>query len=259
MKPNLDIEDRLRPHLGAQRVPPPSDLEHRVLRRLRAADAPTKPGLLRQLVLAAALVAFVALVSFGVVRLRGLTGQPSHHGPTPSASATVSPSPAPSALSSPRPATAAEFAAMVAAGNPGAERDLAIADCGTSSPGPGRDCFQALNAADAIVGTNAGYFHAARFGTGCWVYVYTDGAGWHYVDVRCAQAPGQLPRLDTDDLVHVSGCANVRSQPGLQAPIVRCLANGTAVHVSSGPVYTDGKLWWLLQGQGWMAHESLIG
>ena len=148
---------------------------------------------------------------------------------------------------------------MVAVGKLAAARQLGITDCGSSSPGAGHDCFMALGASDAMVGTDAGYFHGARFGSGCWVYLYEDGAGWHFVDVQCAQAPGSLPRIGMDDLVKVSGCANVRSDPGLQGRVVACLANGATVHVVGGPVYRDGKLWWLLQGQGWMVHDSLVG
>ena len=80
------------------------------------------------------------------------------------------------------------------------------------------------------------------------------GAAW-----AAPQAPGSLPRVGMDDIVNVSGCANVRAQPGLQTQIVACLPNRTTVHVIGGPVFRDGKLWWLLQGQGWMVHDSLVG
>src|SRR5205823_1082479 len=89
-------------------------------------------------------------------------------------------------------------------------------DCGSASPGPGHDCFAAFGASDAIVGTDAGYFHGSRFGSGCWVYLDHDAGGWHYVDVRCAQAPGSLPRIGMDDTVNVSGCANVRRFPDVE-------------------------------------------
>src|SRR5438067_4144772 len=251
MKANPEIEERLRAHLAADR-------ESGVLRRL--AETPVRrkgAGMVRQLLLAAALIVFAAGLAFGVARLRAVTPGPVQTSPTPtpSASATATPSP----INSPRPATATEYADMVAVGKPAAARQLGITDCGSSSPGAGHDCFMALGASDAMVGTDAGYFHGARFGSGCWVYLYEDGSGWHFVDVQCAQAPGSLPRIEMDDLVKVSGCANVRSEPGLQARIVACLPNGTTVHVVGGPVYRDGKLWWLLQGQGWVVHDSLVG
>jgi len=260
MNASPDIETRLRAHLAAERetIKPPADLEARVLRRLKEPGAtPAGSGLVRQLLLAAALVLFAAGLAFGVARLRAIA--PAPIGPSPSVHATTTPSATASPISSPRPPTATEYAAMVAVGTPGAERQLGIADCGSSSPGPGHDCFMAFGATDAIVGTEAGYFHGSRFGSGCWVYLDHDAGGWHFVDVRCAQAPGSLPRIGMDDVVKVSGCANVRAQPGLQAPVVRCLPNGTTVHVVGGPAFRDGKLWWLLQGQGWMVHDSLVG
>jgi hypothetical protein len=109
-----------------------------------------------------------------------------------------------------------------------------------------------------VVGSNAGYFHGNRFGSGCWVYVYQDATGWHFLDVACGQAVGSLPTLNTDDLVYASGCGNVRAEPSLQAQVVRCLPSGTNVHLGNGLVYADGKLWWLVQNQGWMAHELLV-
>jgi hypothetical protein len=147
---------------------------------------------------------------------------------------------------------------MVAAGKPGAEQRLGITDCGASSPGPGHDCFMALPASDAIVGSQAGYFHGARFGAGCWVYLFEDGSGWHFSDVQCGQAPGTLPRIGLDDTVNVSGCANLRAQPSLTAPILTCVPNGTTVRLVGGPAYRDGHLWWMAQQGGWMVHESLV-
>jgi hypothetical protein len=261
---NLDIEDRLRAHLAMEReaIRTPANLELRVLRRLEEAPSRhSEPGPVRQLLLAAALVVFAAGLAFGIARLRSISGpiQPSPTA-TPTVSATINPSatPAATAITSPRPATTNEYDGMVAAGKPGAEQQLGIPDCGSTSPGPGHDCFMALGASDAIVGTDAGYFHGSRFGAGCWVYLYEDGAGWHYVDVRCAQAPGTHPRVDVDDVVNVSGCANVRADPGLQGRVVACLPNGTTVRVSGGPVYRDGKLWWYLRDRGWMVHDSLV-
>ena len=257
MNASPDIETRLRDYLAAERetIRPPADLEARVLRRLQESDATwTGTGVARSLLLAAALVLFAAGLAFGVARLRAIPGPIR---PNPTVTATVTPTASP--IASPRPATSTEYADMVTAGNPGAERQLGIADCGSSSPGPGHDCFMAFGATDAIVGTEAGYFHGSRFGSGCWVYLDHDAGGWHYVDVRCAQAPRSLPRIGMDATVNVSGCANVRAQPGLQTQIVACLPNGTSVHISNGPVFRDGKLWWFLQGQGWMVHESLVG
>jgi hypothetical protein len=261
MNARPDIEERLRAQLAAERaaIHPPADIEARILRRLQ--QAPTvqrEPGVIRQLVLAAALVIFAAGLAFGIWRLRSAPPGPIGPSPSPSATATASASATASPIASPRPATAAEYDGMVAVGKPAAEQQLGIADCGSTSPGPGHDCFTALPASDAIVGTDAGYFHGARFGSGCWVYLYQHAGGWHFVDVRCAQAPGSLPRVAMDDMVHVTGCANVRAEPSLQAPVVACLPNNATVHITGGPAYRDGKLWWYLEGRGWMVHDSLV-
>ena len=57
-----------------------------------------------------------------------------------------------------------------------------------------------------------------------------------------------------------SGCVNVRETAGLSGRIVSCIGKGTAtiVKVDGGPNYVDQKLWWHLEGLGWMAHEFLI-
>src|SRR2546423_2376997 len=217
MKAYPDIEERLRTHLAEERdaIRPPADLDSRILQYLEA-SAPVQqgPGFVRQLLLAAALVVFAAGLAFGFARIRELTRGPIGPSPTPTptVSATGSPTPSatatPSPIASPRAATTAEYNDMVAAGKPAAEQQLRIPDCGSTSPGPGHDCFQALGPSDSWVGTNAGYFHGARFGSGCWVFLYRDSGGWHFVDVACGQGVGSLPRLNQDDVVFVTGCAN---------------------------------------------------
>jgi hypothetical protein len=259
MRAYQDIESRLRAHMAAERsaMPVPPDLESRVMHRLeRGQTAQARVGVGRQILIAAALVVFALGLAFGISRLRGVSPAPGGTSPTAPISSSSSPTPVP--ITSPRPATAGEYADMVRAGKPGAEQSLGIPDCGSSQPGPGHDCFTALPAADAIVGTRAGYFHGSRFGSGCWVYLFEDENGWHFVDVRCGQAPGTLPRINQDDTVSVSGCANVRAEPSLQSTVLSCVPSGTNVHVVGGPVYRDGKLWWQLQGKGWMVHDSLV-
>ena len=148
---------------------------------------------------------------------------------------------------------------MIAAGKPAAERDLQAVDAKTCSGS--QACFQVGNPSRAMVGTSAGTFYgqlggaSGGGGAGCFVFLYQDVAGWHYVNVRCAQATGSIP--GPQDLVKVSGCANVRDAPGLSSHVVACLTNGTIVDVDSAPVYLDGHIWWHLNGRGWMAHEFL--
>lgn len=131
---------------------------------------------------------------------------------------------------------------MIAAGKPAAQRDLAG--------------FQVGNPSRSMVGTNAGTFYGTVTGTGCWVFLYQDATGWHYVNARCAQASGYIP--GPQDQVRVSGCANVRDAAGLSSRVTACLPNGTIVDVDSAPVYTDGHIWWHLTGRGWMAHDYLV-
>ena len=164
------------------------------------------------------------------------------------ASSSASTSPSPTCTINPlpglcvgRPATAQEEAAMIAVGQPAAERD---------QPG-----FQVGNPSRAMVGTKAGTFYGPGPGAGCFVFLYQDASGWHYVNVRCAQATGNIP--GPQDLVKVSGCANVRDAPGLNSRVIACLPNGTTVDVDSAPIYVDGHIWWHLAGRGWMVHGNL--
>ena len=265
------LEDRVRAQLLAERqaAAPPPDLEAQLLYALHRSEVPARrAGIFRQVALAAAVVGFASLVAFGFSRLQSRPAPAGHAIPTasasestsatPTVSASGSVSPSATAIAAARPATADELTAMVGAGKPGAERDLGIRDCGSSQPGPGNDCFAVPSPKRGTIGTEAGYFLGARFGSGCWVYLYHDSGGWHYVNVRCGQATGYAPTVGADDQVYVTGCANTRTTPGLGSPVVDCLPNGTVVHVTNGPAYSDGKLWWRLQGHGWMAHDFLI-
>ena len=151
---------------------------------------------------------------------------------------------------------------MIAVGRPAAEKDLGLVDFSACSGQ--QDCFKLGNPSRAMIGTNAGTFYGqeGRFasggggGSGCFVFLYLDSAGWHYVNARCSQATGYLP--GPQDQVWVSGCANVRDAPGINAHVIACLPNGTIVDVDSAPIYTDGHIWWHLAGRGWMAHDFLV-
>ena len=200
MNASPDVETRLRAHLAAERetIQPPADLEARVLRRLQESDATrTGTGVVRQLLLAAALVLFAAGLAFGIARLRATT--PGPIGPSPSVSATTTPTASP--ITSPRPATATEYADMVTVGKPAAERQLGIGDCGSTSPGPGHDCFLDLGASDAIIGTDAGYFHGSRFGCSLRTGARLPSQGWHGRHRECfrlRQCPRTTRASDSD-------------------------------------------------------------
>jgi hypothetical protein len=162
-----------------------------------------------------------------------------------------------------RQATAEEFAAMVAVGAPAVEKALGYKDWSACSNG--ENCFKVGTAASSLVGTNAGVFDGGYgiypqggLGAGCWVFLYQDSNGWHYLNSGCAQNPGFVPgSADSGTHVFVTGCANFRSAPGLSSNVLGCLGNGTKVGVDSAPVYADGHIWWHLAGHGWMAHDFL--
>jgi hypothetical protein len=149
---------------------------------------------------------------------------------------------------------------MIAVGKPAAEQALGVGDGATCNGN--QSCFFLGQPSRAMVGTHAGTFYgrvgnpSGGGGAGCFVFLYEDAGGWHFVNVRCVQASGYIP--GPQDLVKVSsGCANVRDAPGTGSRVVACLPNGTVVDVDSAPVYLDGEIWWHLTGRGWMAHEYL--
>lgn len=152
---------------------------------------------------------------------------------------------------------------MIAAGAPGVEKALGMKDWSVCSNG--QTCFKASTASAAMVGTNAGVFDGGfglypggGLGAACWVFVYSDSLGWHYLNSGCAQNDGFVPgSSDTGAHVYVTGCANVRATPGLTGKVLGCLGNRTSVNVDSAPVYQDGHIWWHLTGRGWMAHDYL--
>ena len=149
---------------------------------------------------------------------------------------------------------------MIAVGKPAAERELGLVDWSVCSGS--QQCFKVGEPSRAMVGTNAGTFYGNEGckvpcgGSGCWVFLYQDAAGWHYVNAVCAQGTGNVPGPQVT--VKVSGCANVRDNPGLSSKVVACLPNGTYVDVDSAPVYADGHIWWHLADRGWMAHDYLV-
>ena len=150
---------------------------------------------------------------------------------------------------------------MIAAGGPAIEKDYGWKDWSVCSNG--QQCFKVGNPSRAMVGTHAGTFYGSNgqfpgggFGSGCWLFLYQDSRGWHYVDAACAQSAGYGPGIE--DRVFVSGCANVRAAPALSARVLGCLGNGAIVGIDSAPLYQDGHIWWHLVGRGWMAHDFLV-
>jgi hypothetical protein len=159
--------------------------------------------------------------------------------------------------------TAQEYAAMTAAALPAVENDLGYKDWSVCSNG--QTCFKAGGAALALVGTDAavfdggfGLYPGGGLGAACWVFVYRDSGGWHFLNYGCAQNAGFVPgSADTGTHVFVTGCANYRFSPSLTATVLGCLSNRTVVNVDSAPVFQDGHVWWHLTNRGWMAHDYL--
>jgi hypothetical protein len=211
-------------------------------------------------------MACVVAIAGIIVSACGSTHTATQSSPSGSAAAATD-SPTASPLLSPgevppgHQATSAELAAMISGGKKPAEAYLHLGD--SDSCAPQQSCLF-TDQANGAIGIHAGWFHgnsgcpSGCGGAGCWVYLFEDASGWHFVNAACAQSPGYVP--GAQDLVRVSGggCANVRSGPGLKGLVVGCLPDQTMVDVDSGPDYTDGKIWWHLKGKGWMAHEFLI-
>jgi hypothetical protein len=89
--------------------------------------------------------------------------------------------------------------------------------------------------------------------------------GWSLVRLQeldpSAPVPGMpWPIAVGADLVVVGtgDCLNVRERPGVGAPEVECLPDGTGVKVAAGPVEIDGIEWWQLEvWNGWSSSDYL--
>ena len=84
--------------------------------------------------------------------------------------------------------------------------------------------------------------------------------GYHWMIVLCRDIGGIPWPLAVGETVVVSvaeDCLRVRERPGLQAPEVSCLENGTVATIQSGPVEIDDHQWWQLVGYGWSASNWL--
>ena len=155
---------------------------------------------------------------------------------------------------------------MVAVGKPGIEADLGFKDSSDPACAGAVQCFFLGQPTRARVGILAGTIYGthgcgktdcAGGASGCWAYLYEVSGAWHYLNAGCAQATGTTP--GPQDLVYIpSGCANVRSTPGLSGGVIGCLPARTPVDVDSAPVYADQHIWWHLAGLGWMAHDYLL-
>ncbi|MDQ6713792.1 MAG: hypothetical protein M3Z28_11485 [Candidatus Dormibacteraeota bacterium] len=115
--PDVELEERLRGLASAYKdgIEPPDTLHVNVMASTIAPRPPAKGhSMFRELSLAAALIAFVALVAFGFSRLHSLTPGPIRHSPSPSPAARVIPwyptQATPLKLQSPKTLTAGDAA-----------------------------------------------------------------------------------------------------------------------------------------------------
>ena len=155
------------------------------------------------------------------------------------------------------PPVAAQSSALSAA-IPGVEAKTGLKYATGSCPASGA----CLTLAGQLTGLNAAAVQFSTAGSGgrqCVGYVYQSGGSWQFLNSACA-LPGQLsPLVGNDATVHVPGqCANVRDSASLQGGIVGCINDGTVVHLDGGPNFADGKLWWHVEKNGWMAHDFLL-
>ena len=75
-----------------------------------------------------------------------------------------------------------------------------------------------------------------------------------------APVPGIPWPLEVGVSVVVAGtgdCLKIRERPGMLAPEVACLDDGTTVTVAEGSVSIDDREWWRLEGYGWAASDWL--
>jgi len=133
----------------------------------------------------------------------------------------------------------------------------------TSCPLTGHPCIYGQG--DETDGVHAAYFnYGAGSGSsngpgphGCYVYVYEDGSGWHFLGGYCTQNL-VLAVGGVNDVKTPGTCANLRDSPGLSSKVIRCLPDATQVEIDRGPTWLDGHLWWHVTAGGWLAHENLL-
>jgi len=115
-------------------------------------------------------------------------------------------------------------------------------------------------------------------GASLFAYVVKEAGGWRYVDAIATQnstapqvAPDSGPFGNTVFVRTPGDCANVRSEPSMDAAIIDCLADQIRVRLEDGPRYAGGRIWWYISGQvangpgtidspapqGWIVHELL--
>ncbi|MCJ7510543.1 MAG: hypothetical protein MUP14_06625 [Dehalococcoidia bacterium] len=68
---------------------------------------------------------------------------------------------------------------------------------------------------------------------------------------------GPFEAGQTVRIVNTGTCLNVRTYPGVSAPVWSCLPDGSELKLVLGPVYSDIMWWWAASQQGWVAEPYL--
>ena len=237
--------------------------------RASASDAARNPilagalgGLMRMLVLLVVTFAIAACstTSSTIVSQSAATAS-SSRAPTPSRPPSV---PAGSGFSDPK--QAALDGALKQSGATYLDGNV---DVLTACPAAASKCLAIESQVD---GSHAVYFRArlgsSKVAAACFIYVFQDAGGWHFLDMVCAGPESGVAWPDVGEIDYVfvaaGSCANIRATPGLGGRIVGCLRTGTTVRIDAGPDYvaesqsSTSHIWWHIEGNGWIAHDFLV-
>lgn len=177
------------------------------------------------------------------------------------------------ATSSPSPAPTTFDSAEAAARSLGEDRLIGRYVANQADCGANRACFWFGSKVDGHDATYfIGYAGSNHDLIRCGFYAVKSGTLWLRLDLRCNDAEsGIFPSLHEQVRVQLgmgeTGCVRVHRAPGLSAPVVACLKEGTEVLIDGGPYYLPAStadngpsavdLWWHLAGRGWMVHKYL--
>ena len=68
---------------------------------------------------------------------------------------------------------------------------------------------------------------------------------------------GPFEAGQTVRIVNTESCLNVRTYPGVGAPVWSCLPDGSELRLVLEPVYSDTMWWWAASQEGWVAEPYL--
>jgi hypothetical protein len=68
---------------------------------------------------------------------------------------------------------------------------------------------------------------------------------------------GPFEAGQTVRIVNTGSCLNIRTYPGVSAPVWSCVPDGSELRLVLGPIYSDTMWWWAAERQGWVAQPYL--